>query len=767
MGEKRGPYKKREKELTSGEKLIKKARERYKRGRDAQSTEDNCFRDDVRFCYDEAYQWPSEIRRQREIDGRPCISVNRMPQFVRQITNDYRQNTPAISVRPVDDHADKEVAEIYSGIIRHIESQSNAEACKENALDNSVAGGKGFYRIVTEYIPGTFTQDIFIKPIQNTLAVTYDCDDTSMDGSGWRWCFVEDEISKEEFESRFPDVDMLGWESSTSNWVQDKGEKIKIAEYFYKETEKATLCLLDDGSVVWESELQEGMNVVDTRESEKDVVRWCFLGGDAKEPLEEREWAGAYIPVIPIWGDVKWVNGKRELISLIRYAKDSQRMLNFWRSSETELLSLQNKAPFVLTNTQVEGHEQEWAGANATNLPYITYNSDPSAARPQREGFAGAPTGVLAAAQNVAQDMMDTIGIQKAGLGQPSNEQSGRAIIARQREGDTSTYHFIDNAARADRYCGVILVDLIPKIYDTPAIVRTLGLDGTEKMVSINQPSKEKGEYGEAIDKFYDLNVGRYDVVVNSGPSYNTRRQESVEAMSQILQGNPQLMGIAGDLFIKAMDWPGSEEIAERIKKTLPPNLVPPEDEENPMPPEVRMQLEQMNAQMEEMNQVIMQQQQALDDKSAELQIKQFDAETKRLQVMTANQPQPTVEVENPELSDADKYELEIERERMNKKIDHENAKDMATHQARLNKLNAEGDELVDGLTLEGEEKPSQLALAMQSLMEGQAQLTQTLGVQSQQLANLTAITAAPKALSVARGPKGELIGGTVEPVLN
>lgn len=748
-------YKKKE---TDGQKLVKLAKERYKRAQDAQSAENKAFDADVEFAFDAEAQWDPEMRKQRELDMRPCLTVNRFPQFIRQVVNDYRQNTPAIKVMPVDDGADKETAEIFSGIIRHIEQASGADMAKENAVLYSVSGGKGFYRITTDYLEGSFDQDIKIEPIANTRTVTYDCDDTSLDGSGWNWCFIEDSISGEEWDARYPGKDRSAWDGDGSDvWVEDSGDKIKIAEYFYREMEKKTLCLLENGDTVLEDDLQEGMKVEKTREVEVPVVKWCILGGNESEPLEEKEWAGKYIPVVPVFGDVVMIKGKVVRLSLIRYSKDAQRMINFWRSSEAEMLSLQQKAPYMVTTTQVEGHEDKWAMANAANMPYLEYNADPQAPPPMRQGFAPPPSGVLSAIAGAGQDLKDTTGIQDAGLGKESNEQSGKAILARQAEGDNATFHFIDNAARADRYCGMILIDLIPKIYDTPRIVRTLGLDGSEEMKRVNEEFEEKDEWGKAIKKIYALDAGVYDVVVNSGPSYNTKRQQAVDAMTQILQGNPQLMGVAGDLFVKAMDWPGSEELAERIKKTIPPEILPPEeDEDNQMPPEIRAQFEQMQGQMQEMDQMLQQQAAQLESKqieyelkSREIAVKEADAETKRMVALR----EPAKQLES-DITEGEKLEIETAKALRLEEMRQEHERDMAVLKARMDKITA--GELTD-VDQDGNECPSKLSVAIEALVQGQQQLAAQMEQTSSQIAELSAIGAAPK--RVVRDDMGNLVG--------
>lgn len=749
------------------EKIVKLARERYKRGRESQNNENQKYKDNIRFCFEPDYQWPETIRKARMIDGRPCISVNRMPVFCRSITNDYKRNSSGIKVIAGSDGSE-EVAEILTGLVRNIETQSNAPQVKGMALGYAVAGNKGFYRVITQIREGSFDeQEIKIEPIVNTTSVVYDCDDVSLDGSGWKWAFIEDMITEEEFKDRYPDEDMDSWSSDLSDWSQDGGKKIRIAEYFYKEMEKTNLCLIESGEVVYESDLQEGMVVVDQREADMPIVRWCILGGNASKPLEEKEWAGKYIPIVPVWGDQLWIDGKRVLLSALEFSHDAQRMLNFYRSSETELLSLQNKAPYILTPTQVEGFENQWGGANSSNSPYLLANPDPQAAMPQRAPFPSPPTGVLQGAANAAQDIMDTSGIQEAGLGMQSNETSGRAINARAAQGEKATFHILDNMAHADVYCGRILIDLIPHIYDTPRIERIMGFDGSAEMKAINQPTEEKDEYGQAVVKMYDLSVGNYDVIPSSAPNFQSLRQEGQQMLTQLLTGNPQLMSQAGDILMKTMDIPYADELSERLKKFLPQGIAPAEDGAPPIPPELQAQMEQMQAQMQEMDQMLQQQAQELQDKQAQyaiemekVRVQQFDAETKRIAV---TKPEVGVSVQaDPELSEADKIEIDLVQKVRMKEMDqeHDIKKTVLAH--KLQRMAEKDYGEMEDIDETGEEKPSLIIESMTQVQQGMAQTQASLQAMSQAIANLTAINAAPK--RVIKDENGRPIG--IEPVL-
>ena len=765
MAERPKTYKKK---LTDDEKIVKLAKERYKTARDYQNQENNRFKDNIEFTYKPMAQWDQTTIQNRKLDNRPCLTNNLFPIAVNAVVNNYKMNTSGVKVIPADNGADPDTAEILTGAIRSIEAASNAPQIKGQALTYAVAGNKGFFRVVTRYVPGQFEQDIFIEPIVNTLSVTYDCDDTSLDGSGWKYCFVEDMIPIAEFESRYPEEDPSNWSSDyESGWVQDEGKKVRICEYFYKETEKKTLCLLDNGEIVLQDDLQEGMNVVETRDADMPVVRWCILGGNAKEPLEKKEWAGTYIPVVPVWGTQVWINGKRELYSALEYSKDSQKLLNYWVSTEAELLSLESIAPYMVTTTQVAGLEDEWANANHVHAPYLRYNADNNAPMPQRQGFSSPPAGILQAAENARQAIRDTSGIQQASLGQQSNETSGRAINARAAQGDKSTFQFIDNMRHADRLLGVILVDLMPKIYDTPRWVRIMGVDGSEEMKQVNAPVEERDSQGQKIQKVYDLSVGRYDVIPSSAPSFMSLREESQERMATVLQGNPQLMQTHGDLIFKTMDIPYAEEWSERSKKMLPPELADSEEEGMQIPPQVQAQMQQMQEQMQQMDQMLQQAAQEAQSKEAEnqfkaaelqlkareLDIKEVEAQAKIQQAQQKANVNVSTEVPfNPErdLSKADEIEIDIAAKQHEAELARQHEIKKMVLQHKLAKMANAGEMADCDMDEDGMEKESPMMQHMK-IMEESLMRTQ------EAIAQLAAIAAAPK--KVVRDANGQIVG--------
>jgi len=389
---------------------------------------------------------------------------------------------------------------------------------------------------------------------------------------------------------------------------------------------------------------------IKSRESDRPKVRYCKING--YEILEQREWAGKYIPVIRIVGNEFEVDGRLYVSGLVRNAKDAQRMYNYWVSQEAEMLALAPKAPFIGYGGQFEGYEDKWKTANTNNWPYLEVNPDVTDGSgsilplPQRAQPPMASSGLLQAKSGASEDIKATTGQYNASLGMTSNERSGKAILARQREGDVGTYHYGDNLTRAVRHVARQLVDLIPKIYDTQRIARIIGEDGETKMVKINpdQPepvNKIMDQNGIVIEKIYNPGVGKYDVVATTGPGYATKRQEALEAMAQLLQGNPQLWTVAGDLFVKNMDWPGAQEMAARFKKTIDPKLLQDGDAD-PALQAAQQQMQAMGQELEQMHQMLQNvgntiEMQDQERKDFEAQVKAYEAETKRIAAVQAS----------------------------------------------------------------------------------------------------------------------------------
>jgi len=584
--------------------IITDAKEVFKQAEEAESENRDLWLDDFRFAR-LGEQWPAEVKKQRERDGRPCLTVNRLPSFIRQVTNDARLNKPSIVVQPVDSSGDKEVAEIMQGIIRNIEYSSNADIAYDTALDHSVTGGFGYFRIDIDYADDdVFEQDIRIVPVYNPLTVYGDPASSSADSSDWNKAFVTEMMTLDAFKERWGKdaqataEDFAGKGTRDQLWYTD--DSVRVAEYWTRSKESGLLLKLTDGQVMFEPEYLrikdlldvQGISVSGTRETQTYKVKQRIITG--ADVLEDNEWVGKYIPIVPVYGDEINIEGKRHFISLIRFSKDPQKMFNFWRTATTELVALAPKTPWVGPKGAFKTDSGKWQTANSSNHAYIEYDG---AVPPQRQPFSGPPAGALQEALNASDDMKSIMGIYDASLGARSNETSGRAIMARQREGDVSTFNFIDNLSRSIRHAGRILVDLIPKVYSAPQVLRLIKDDQAVELVPVNQQFEDE----KGVSKIYDLGNGKYDVTVKSGPSFTSKREEASSQMMELLKAFPAAAPIIGDLVAKNLDWPGADEIANRLKLMLPPQLQQAEKKE--IPPEAQALIQSMDAQMQQLKQ--------------------------------------------------------------------------------------------------------------------------------------------------------------------
>lgn len=660
----------------SDKDTLAEALEEFKLSEEAESENRKAWIDDVRFAR-LGEQWPDGVKRQREMDGRPCLTINRMPAMLRQVVNDARQNKPAIKVHPVDSGAKRETAEILNGLIRNIEYTSNADVAYDTALDHAVTGGFGYFRIDVDYAcDDEFDLDIKICRIANPLTVYGDENSTAADSSDWNKAFITELYTESEFEKRWKGAEKSNWESSyrdlPDGWRDN--ELVRVAEWWTREEVPAKLLKLSDGMVLYVNEYMrikdildaQGITVVGERDTKTNKVKQKIISG--AEVLEENEWAGKYIPIVPVYGDEVMVEGKRHWISLTRWAKDPQQMFNYWRTASTELVALAPKAPYLGPKGAFNTDANKWATANNVSYPYIEYDGG---VMPQRQPFAGPPAGALQEALNASDDMKSTMGIYDAALGARSNETSGRAILQRQRESDTATFNYIDNLSRAIRHAGRVMVDLIPKVYNAPRIIRVIHEDGSNESVPINQPftpdqakspqaqAYEAGKTQETVDgltRIYDVTTGKYDVTCEAGPSFSTKREEAAAQMMELGRMFPPMMQVAGDLLVKNLDWPGADDIADRLKAMLPPQL----QGQSSQVMQMRQQMQQMDQMAKQavgqLNQQIAQlQQQLQQEKSHDAQaMLQADIDRKKLEIDEYNAVTNRMKVTAPAMTPQD-----------------------------------------------------------------------------------------------------------------
>ena len=629
--------------------FLKQAVKRFDRAATKEAMNRQEALDDLRFKNGD--QWPPAIRAARTLEKRPCLTVNKMKTFVHQITNDQRQNRPSINVSPVGDKGDPETARMLKGLIRQIERQSRADIAYDTGFESAVSMGWGYWRLVTDYEgEDTFDQVIKVDRISNPFTVYMDPDSTEPDGSDAKWCFVTKMLPRAEFDDLYPDaVDIPFAEGSTGDEYKtwSTQTEVRIAEYFYTEYDMRELVVLQSGHVGFVDELDEGIAreieadpdlVLKRREVRTSSIKWCKL--TAHEVIEEKAWPGAWIPVIRVIGDETDIEGDINYAGLIRDAKDPQRMYNFWVTSETELIALAPKAPWIMEEGQIEGHEQRWKEANNKSLPYLLYKGTSIAGKPalppQRQQFAGPPVGVVQAKIAAAQDMQAATGIRFDVTAQERMyDESGKALRELKRVGDLGNFHYVDNLSRSLRFTGRQLIDLIPKIYDTERVVTILREDDTEERVVIdpNMPKaqgKRKSSDG-GIERLYNPKVGDYEVAVTVGPNFATKRAEAADSMLLFMKAVPQAGPLIGDLIAKNMDWPGAEEISARLAAMLPPQLADKKLED--LPAEARGMVMALQQQLSQAKQEHDQAIALLGDKEKDRAIEREDLQNDRTKI--------------------------------------------------------------------------------------------------------------------------------------
>lgn len=550
--------------------------------------------EDLKFSYGD--QWPVEIQNSRQLEARPCLTINETDAYIRQVTNAQRQQRPRIKVHAVSSTAQQKIAEIIQGLIRHTEVNSDADNAIDTAFDFACRAGVGYWRILTDYTrPDSRDQDIYWGHVENPFSVYFDPNSSEPDGSDGEKALITDLMAKAEFKRLYPGAQDSGFRTTATGDHQiewETQEDVRLAEYFYIEREQKQLVYLSDGANFWEDQMPPpevlgaaGVQVVGGRKSWRKKVRWCKQ--TETEILDERTWAGRWIPIVPVYGSTYVMDGKRRRFGLVRFAKDPQRMVNYWQTTVTELVALAPKAKWLLAEGQQEGHENEFGQANVKALPYLIYKPTTVEGQPVPPPIRTQPEPIPAGA--IQNAMMASSNLQKV-MGQydpamqreEKGPKSGAAITAEQRQSEQSNFHYYDNLTRSLKHTGRIILDLVPKVYDTQRVVRIIGDDGTPSLETINQKAE-----GKVLN---DVTVGEYDVVMDTGPGFTTRRMESVAMMSNIMAADKNFMQVAGDLFFRNSDWPGADVIADRYAAINPLAQI---DEKSDIPPAAQMKLKQ------------------------------------------------------------------------------------------------------------------------------------------------------------------------------
>ncbi len=630
------------------ESIIEEAHERFLRAEKAYQLSRRQSIEDTKFCLgdsDNGWQWPDEIRKQRQFDKRVCLTVNLTAQHVNQVVNNIRQTRPSCRVMPVDDFSDKKTAEILAGLIRNIQTSSAGDDAHDLAAEHAVIGGEGFWRITTEYeSPSSFDQVIRIKACPNPQLVYVDPDCKELDKSDAEWGFVFEDINKETFEREHPGIDASSWMPNRTSWVSE--DTFRRAEYFWVNYVKDNALLLADGSSLLESKLADGvmrdgmflraadgqtMEIIKERETERKEWRWCIIVGGHDKPVDETIWPGDYLPIVSVVGKEINVNGEILRKGIVRDLKDPARMVNFSYSETVQTLALQNKVPYMAAAESIEGYESIWGAANLENRAYLPFNAYDDEGRllpkPERQQPAVMPAAQVQLLQLSTEEMRGVSGQSNANFGIKSEAASGVGIQRLKAQGEIATFHFPDNLARGLRYEAKVLINLIQAVYDTKRVCRVLGLDGKQESATLdpNHPDAyaecDIGE--EDVQRIFNPSVGQYDVVIDTGPSFQTQRQESFATLTELAGRNPQLMQVAGDLIMRSADFPMADQLAKRLEKTLPPNLQE----------QKAGGAEQQLAQAQQQGQQMQQQMQLMQQQMQEMQAKLQQAESGQAKV--------------------------------------------------------------------------------------------------------------------------------------
>jgi hypothetical protein len=627
----------------SAEDYLKDLRETYELDLAADDDNRKAALEDKKFVAGE--QWDPQVLAERQ--GLPCLVINTIPQFTAQLVGDWRESRNGVKVLPAE-NGDKDVADIRSDLIRSIETRARASRVYDDAFESMIQCGDGAFRVSVQYTSDdVFDQEIVLNPVGDALSVIWDRLSIDPTGRDATHCFVDDTMPTKEYEKRFPDapVSSLGGSFKrdlyATGWLDQ--QTVRVTEHWRMLVRKRLLGLFEDGSIhVIEGEKMDELyskhgKPVKTRMAPCHYAQMHLVSG-FQILAGPFEWKMTRLPIIRMSGRTVTVGDRRVRYGLIRFMKDAARLRNFWRSVAAEQLGYAPKAQWLAPESAVEGREEDFRKAHKSRDPLLVYNDDASAP-PERIDPPQLQMALLNEAQVNTQDMKDVTGIHDASLGIKSNETSGRAIMARQREGDVASLTYYDNGNEAILEAGDVINQLIPQIYDGTRIIRVIGEDEATKLVKINDPMDPNSP---------DLAAGKYDVAMTSGASYTTRRVEAAQAMMDAIQVYPELMQIAGDIVVKAQDWPGAEELAERLQKTIPPQLL--SDKERA---EMGQQAPDMNAIMQQQAQVQQQMQQAMqklqqleqenlllktkhDTEAVKLSIDRYKAETDRLAAYAA-----------------------------------------------------------------------------------------------------------------------------------
>jgi hypothetical protein len=586
---------------------------------------------DLRFLAGD--QWPANVRAEREVQNRPCLTLNRLPTYVNQVVNDFKMNPPSIKVVPADDEPEESLLDIYNGIFSEIQYNSNSINVFGAAFAHSVSCGIGHFRLETDYVSeDSFDQHILIKRIPYPLSVFWDPDAVEPSRCDAKWCIVSEMMTEEAFKEKYPDETLssihmpIDEQFGVSRLYWRLNDLVRVAEYWEKVPVTRTIGQFQTGEVIDITDLSKEQLVYMPPISKRRTVetyeirQWLVSGaGVLSGDIEGNKWVGKYIPIISVIGAEIPLEDKLIRHGLIRFARDPQQLYNYWQSAATETIALAPKAPFLATPKMIARFKGQWDTQNTVTRPYLLYEPDPDApgARPTREAPPPVPAAMLQQSNVAVEDMKAITGIYDASLGNRTNETSGRAIIARSHQGDVGSYHYMENFNASLVHCGRIINDLIPKIYDGERAIRLPGEEHEDpKFQRINQVQLNAGGVPMVAN---DVTKGKFDIRVKIGPSFATRRMEAVDSLMKLIQAFPQAAGVAGDLIVNLLDIPKAEELAARLKRMIPPQLLGDDNEDlSPEQQQAKQAAQQQQAQAQQMQQAMAQLEMAVKQATAQ-----------------------------------------------------------------------------------------------------------------------------------------------------
>lgn len=673
------------------QQLIKEAKKRYKDCEDWEAQARILFDYDYKFANGDShnkYQWDADLVNARELEDRPVLTINKTQVHNLLVINDAKQNKPGVRIRPVGDEASYEGAQIFQELVYHIEYISSAENVYDYGTTFQVEAGIGYWRVQTDYISNdvkkdgerVFDQEIYIRKIKDPKSVYLDPNINEDDGSDARYGFIFEDMPKDLFCEKYPDFAAIAGSATLNNasgdgWITR--DNVRVCEYFRKEQKKEIVVSFFDqasGTQVTanKSELSpEGKTLVaelkkardpsyQERKLLTDNIQWYKIAGD--RIIESGPWLGKYIPIVRLPGTETVIDGIMDRKGHTRALINAQQIYNYNTSANVEYGALQTKSPWIAPSEAIEGFEEYYKTANTINHSYLPYNHIgedggpiPAPARPNAPQASPAYVEQMKIAQN---EMMMVTGQYQSQFGENENAKSGVAINARQRQGDKVTYHFIDNQAKAIRFTGKILIDLIPKIYDTKRIKQIMATDGSILDVTID-PEAEQGYQklplgpegpklvdGKQVEQIiFNPNFGIYDIQADTGPSYATKRMEAVAALTQVAAADKNFMGIAGDVYFKMLDFPDADVLAKRYYQMIPPNI-----KGEGLPPEIEQTMHQASDKIEQLTALASKQAQELENKDRELRVKEQEFELK-MKVAEAEQARLDYDAENKRLA--------------------------------------------------------------------------------------------------------------------